>query len=155
MTNRIGGDFDADAVEVFRAAYAAQLMTPEDLDTHEVSGLPSNTVSNTSPWIQHTGLWRYPSGKGPDDDLQKPFSVQEYLPEEEEEEYDDEEGDETEGYYEDDDSEYEDDDSEYEDDDEPVDELDLSDFSPEELDAFVDELLGALDVEFDDEDEDI
>lgn len=134
MSNRIGGDFNADAVEAFRAAYAAQLMTPEDLDMHKESGLPGNTISNTSPWIEKTGLWRYPSGKGPDDDLQKPFNVQEYLPEEDEEFEDDE-------YYSDDDEEGETqayDDDEYED----------EEFSDEDLDAFVDQLLADFDDEF-------
>ena len=98
MTSRIGGDYNADALEAFRAAYASQMQTPEDLDTAP-NGLPGSEVSNTSPWIQHTGLWRYPSGKGPDDDLQKPFNSDSYIslepdsdPEEEEmtdEEFDD------------------------------------------------------------------
>jgi hypothetical protein len=78
MTSRIGGDYNADALEAFRAAYASQMQTPEDLDTAP-NGLPGNEVSNTSPWIQHTGLWRYPSGKGPDDDLQKPFNSDSYI----------------------------------------------------------------------------
>jgi hypothetical protein len=96
-TNRIGGDYNADALEAFRAAYASQMQTPEDLDTAP-NGLPGNEVSNTSPWIAHTGLWKYPSGKGPDDDLQKPFNSDSYIslesesePEEEltDEEFDD------------------------------------------------------------------
>jgi hypothetical protein len=74
MTNRIGGDYSADALEAFRAAYANQLSTPEDQDTDSRMGLPGSEVSNTSPWIAHTGLWKYPSGKGVDEDLQKPFN---------------------------------------------------------------------------------
>jgi hypothetical protein len=77
-TNRIGGDYNADALEAFRAAYASQMQTPEDLDVAP-NGLPGNEVSNTSPWIAHTGLWKYPSGKGPDDDLQKPFTPDAYI----------------------------------------------------------------------------
>lgn len=138
MTNpssRIGGDFNADAVEAFRAAYAAQLMTPEDLDTHEESGLPGNTISNTSPWIAHTGLWKYPSGKGPDDDLQKPFNVKEYLPEQSE----DEELDEgAEGYY-----ETESEDEEY----------NLDELTDEELDAYMAEIMASFDEEFEAEDD--
>lgn len=145
MSNRIGGDFNADAVEAFRAAYAAQLMTPEDLDTHQESGLPGETISNTSPWIEHTGLWRYPSGKGPDEDLQKPFNVQEYLPEENdeiEEDFDAEDGDEDiEGYYE---SESDDDDDE---------DIDLDQFTDEELDAFMEEIMASFDEEFEAEDD--
>jgi hypothetical protein len=82
MANRIGGDFNQDAVEAFRAAYAAQLQTPEDQDVDTLTGLPTDTVSNTSPWIEHTGLWKYPSGKGPDDDLKQPFNPNSYLSDE-------------------------------------------------------------------------
>jgi hypothetical protein len=95
-TNRIGGDWDLDALEAFRAAYGQQLSTVEDQDIDAQTGLPTNTISNTSPWIEHTGLWKYPSGKGPDEDLQKPFNVGDYLTQEmndgeEEEEMSDEE----------------------------------------------------------------
>ena len=82
-TSRIGGDFDFDALEAFRAAYADQLQTPEDQDIHPLNGLPTNNISNTSPWIEHTGLWKYPSGRGPDEDLQKPFNIGDYLSQEE------------------------------------------------------------------------
>ena len=75
-----------DAVEAFRAAYAAQLMTPEDQDMDTRTGLPTGEISNTSPWIEHTGLWRYPSGKGPDDDLKQPFQPESYYEEEESDE---------------------------------------------------------------------
>jgi hypothetical protein len=81
--NRIGGDWSAEALEAFRAAYGQQMMTVENQDMDERTGLPTNTISNTSPWIEHTGLWKYPSGKGPDEDLQRPFNVGDYLPEEE------------------------------------------------------------------------
>lgn len=84
MTNRIGGDYSAEALEAFRSAYAAQMQTPEDLD-QAPNGLPGSEVSNTSPWIAHTGLWKYPSGKGPEDDLKQPFNPNAFLPEEEEE----------------------------------------------------------------------
>lgn len=82
MSNRIGGDFDAETIEAFRAAYAAQLSAPEEQDIDEYTGLPTNTVSNTSPWIEHTGLWKYPSGRGPDQDLQRPFDPEAYLSQE-------------------------------------------------------------------------
>jgi hypothetical protein len=75
-----------DAVEAFRAAYAAQLMTPEDQDVDARTGLPTGEISNTSPWIEHTGLWRYPSGKGPDDDLKQPFQPESYYDEEDSDE---------------------------------------------------------------------
>ena len=82
MANRIGGDFNQDVVDAFRAAYAAQLQTPQDQEMDDRMGLPTDTISNTSPWIEHTGLWKYPSGKGPDDDLKQPFNPNSYLPEE-------------------------------------------------------------------------
>lgn len=79
MTNRIGGDFNQDAIEAFRAAYAQQLSTPDEDGIANNSGLPTNVVTNTSPWIEHTGLWKYPSGKGPDQDLKTPFDPNKYL----------------------------------------------------------------------------
>ena len=82
MTNRIGGDFNADAIEAFRAAYAQQLASPEQDEIANNSGLPTNVVTNTSPWIEHTGLWKYPSGKGPDEDLKTPFNPNAYLSDE-------------------------------------------------------------------------
>jgi hypothetical protein len=78
-TSRLGGDFDFDALEAFRNAYAAQMQTPEDLDTDSRMGLPSNEISNTAPWIHTTGLWKYPSGKGPEDDLKAPFDPNQYF----------------------------------------------------------------------------
>jgi hypothetical protein len=79
MTNRIGGDFSAETIEAFRAAYAQQLSTPDEDTTANNSGLPTNTIGNTSPWIEHTGLWKYPSGKGPDDDLKTAFDPNAFL----------------------------------------------------------------------------
>lgn len=58
MTNRINGDFDQTSIEAFRAAYATQFQKPEDQEIDEYTRLPTNVVSNTSPWIQHTGLWK-------------------------------------------------------------------------------------------------
>ena len=85
MTNRIGGDFNADAVEAFRNAYAQILNAPDDDSVANDSGLPTNTVANTSPWHDHLPLWKYPSGKGPEDDLKAPFNPNDYVSEEEEE----------------------------------------------------------------------
>lgn len=78
-TTRIGGDFNQNAIEAFRAAYAQQLASPDQDEIANNSGLPTNVVTNTSPWIEHTGLWRYPSGKGPEDDLKAPFNPNDYL----------------------------------------------------------------------------
>ena len=85
-SNRVGGDFNSDAVEAFRAAYAAQLMTPQEQDVDKLTGLPTDTISNTSPWIESTGLWKYPSGKGPEEDLRAPFNPDAYYTQEESEE---------------------------------------------------------------------
>ncbi len=82
MSNRIGGDFSREVMEAFRAAYAQQLATPDEDTIANNSGLPTDIVANTSPWIEHTGLWKYPSGKGPDDDLKQPFNPNEYLSDE-------------------------------------------------------------------------
>jgi len=88
MTNRIGGDYSAEALEQFRAAYAQQLMSPNDDTVANNSGMPTDTVANTSPWIATTGLWKYPSGKGPEDDLKIAFNPDEYISEDEYEEED-------------------------------------------------------------------
>jgi hypothetical protein len=80
--NRIGGDFSHEVMEAFRAAYAQQLESPDEDTIANNSGLPTDIVANTSPWIEHTGLWKYPSGKGPDDDLKQPFNPGEYISEE-------------------------------------------------------------------------
>jgi len=82
MTSRIGGDFNADAIEAFRAAYAQQMQTPDENEVDQISGLPTNVVANTSPWIEHTGLWKYPSGRGPDQDLKTAFNPNTYLSDE-------------------------------------------------------------------------
>ena len=84
MTNRIGGDYSHEALEAFRSAYAQQLSTPEDQDIDARTGLPTAHISNTSPWIDHVGIWKYPSGKGPDDDLKQPFVPEQYYEEDEE-----------------------------------------------------------------------
>jgi len=81
-TSRIGGDFNFEAMEAFRAAYAQQLASPNDDSVANASGLPTNTVANTSPWHEHVGTWRYPSGKGPEDDLKQPFNSNDYLSDE-------------------------------------------------------------------------
>lgn len=66
MTNRINGDFDSDSIEAFRAAYAAQILEPEDQEVDPYTGLPTELVLNTSPWIQHTGLWKANDGTNKD-----------------------------------------------------------------------------------------
>lgn len=81
-TNRVGGDFNYEAVEAFRAAYAQHLASPNDDNVANSFGLPTNTIANTSPWYEHVGIWKYPSGRGPEDDLKTPFNPGDYLPNE-------------------------------------------------------------------------
>ena len=82
MTNRISGDFNYDAIEAFRAAYAQQLASPDADEIANNSGLPTNIIANTSPWAEHVGVWKYPSGKGPDEELKTPFNPSQYISEE-------------------------------------------------------------------------
>ena len=85
MTNRIGGDYSAEALEAFRSAYAAQMQTPEDLDIAP-NGMPGNEVSNTSPWLAHTGLWKANDGLSRDFVPNQPFNPDSYLTQEDESE---------------------------------------------------------------------
>ena len=84
-TNRIGGDYNLEALEAFRAAYGQQLMTPQEHDIDARTGLPTENISNTSPWLATTGIWKYPSGKGPESDLRAPFNPQEFFTQESDE----------------------------------------------------------------------
>jgi hypothetical protein len=81
-TSRPGGDFDFDALEAFRDAYAAQMRTPEDLDNDPRIGLPGNEISNTSPWIAHTGLWKANDGLSRDFKPNQPFDPNQYFTQE-------------------------------------------------------------------------
>ena len=83
-TNRIGGDYNLEALEAFRAAYGQQLMTPQEHDIDARTGLPTENISLTSPWTQHVGFWKYPSGKGPESDLRAPFNPQEFITQDDE-----------------------------------------------------------------------
>jgi hypothetical protein len=87
-TNRIGGDWSAEALEAFRAAYGQSLVNPAEHDIDQNTGLPTEVISTGSPWAAHVGLWKYPSGKGPEEDLKKPFNVEDYMPEKDDEEFD-------------------------------------------------------------------
>ena len=78
-SGRIGGDFNLDALEAFRDAYAQQLASPNEETVANNSGLPTNTIAHTAPWFEHVGMWRYPSGKGPDQDLKTAFDPNAYL----------------------------------------------------------------------------
>lgn len=58
----MNGYFDPTALEALQQAYEMQL-TPEEQDIDQVTGLPTNQVSNTSPWHGSVDLWKYPDGK--------------------------------------------------------------------------------------------
>jgi hypothetical protein len=88
-SSRIGGDYSAEALEAFRSAYAAQMQTPEDLDIAP-NGMPGNEVSNTSPWLQHTGLWKANDGLSRDFVPNQPFNPDAYLTQEDESDEEDE-----------------------------------------------------------------
>lgn len=54
--------FSPEALEALQQAYELQL-TPDEMDIDAHTGLPTDTVSNTSPWHGSVDLWRYPDGK--------------------------------------------------------------------------------------------
>jgi hypothetical protein len=114
-----GSYFSPEALEALQAAYAAQLTSPDEMDIDQVTGLPTNQVSNTSPWHGTVDLWRYPDGKNK---LQ--VSPIMYRSEGDDDESDD--------VYEDDGLEVGD---EYEEDDEAL--------TEEEVDALIEELLNS------------
>jgi hypothetical protein len=57
----MNGFFSPEAMEALQQAYEMQL-TPDQMDIDAVSGLPTNTVSNTAPWHGTVEMWRYPDG---------------------------------------------------------------------------------------------
>jgi hypothetical protein len=54
--------FSTEALEALQQAYELQL-TPDEMDIDAHTGLPTDTVSNTSPWHGSVDLWKYPDGK--------------------------------------------------------------------------------------------
>jgi hypothetical protein len=80
--NRVGGDFDYDALEAFRSAYAQQLASPNEDAIANNSGLPTNTIANTSPWYDSVGLWKANDGRSIDYKNKTPFNPDEYLSDE-------------------------------------------------------------------------
>ncbi len=78
-TSRIGGDFGHDAMEAFRQAYAQQLATPDEDAIANNSGLPTNTIPNTSPWFEHVGLWKANDGRSIEYKNKTPFNPNDYL----------------------------------------------------------------------------
>lgn len=57
----MNGYFDPSALAALQQAYEMQL-TPEEMDIDQTTGLPTNQVSNTSPWHGTVEMWRYPDG---------------------------------------------------------------------------------------------
>jgi hypothetical protein len=53
--------FSTEALEALQQAYELQL-TPDEMDIDSHTGLPTNVVSNTSPWHGSVDLWKYPNG---------------------------------------------------------------------------------------------
>jgi len=60
----MNGFFSTEALEALQEAYKLQL-TPEEMDIDDVTGLPTNQVSNTSPWHGQVEMWKYPNGMVP------------------------------------------------------------------------------------------
>jgi hypothetical protein len=58
----MNGFFNQDALAALQNAYEMQL-TPEEQDFDQHTGLPTNVVSNTSPWHGSVDMWKYPDGK--------------------------------------------------------------------------------------------
>lgn len=78
-TTRPGGDFNYEAMEAFRAAYAQQLVSPNQDEIANNSGLPTNTIANTAPWYEAVGLWKAHDGRSLSYDRQAPFNPDDYL----------------------------------------------------------------------------
>jgi len=55
------------------------LLTRNRCAPRKTTTLTLTPASHPAPWLEHTGLWKYPSGKGPDNDLRKPFVPESYL----------------------------------------------------------------------------
>lgn len=78
-SGRVGGDFNQDAIEAFRAAYAQQLASPDDDSIANASGLPTNTIGNTAPWYEAVGLWKAHDGRSLTYEQKTPFNPNDYL----------------------------------------------------------------------------
>ena len=92
-SSRIGGDFNYEAMEAFRSAYAQQLQSPDEDAIANNSGLPTDTIPNTSPWFNQIGLWKANDGRSIDYKNKTPFNPEVYYTGEEEDEEEGEEFD--------------------------------------------------------------
>jgi len=116
------GSFSQEAYEQLQQAYAAQLQKAEETEEQGVKigsdTLGVETAPVRSAWLDKTGLWQYPDGRGERQDVeQKQQDLLAALRD-------------SEGNLPADD-----------------DELELSDMSDEELDAMIDEVLAEIDGE--------
>lgn len=83
----MNGFFSTEALEALQEAYSLQL-TPEEMDIDEVTGLPTNQVSNTSPWHGQVEMWKYPDGVRPQPQNEIHYTHDDSDDEEEIDEYD-------------------------------------------------------------------
>ena len=69
------GSFSPEAYQQLQEAYAAQLTAAEESESVGVTvageKFSVETESAPSPWLEKTGLWQYPSGKGDHLDVQQ------------------------------------------------------------------------------------
>lgn len=164
------GSFSQEAYEQLQAAYAAQLLRADEQEAAGVT-IGKDTLSvETAPvknaWLDKTGLWRYPDGKGEYQDVEQ--KQQDLLaalrnedgdveiPSEEEEDLDSMSDEEIDNMVNeiltdlDEEGEGEDDSDESEETDE---DSDLSDLTDEELDALIDQILAEADEDGEEEEE--
>ena len=166
------GSFSQEAYEQLQAAYAAQMQKADEQESAGVTigkeTLGVETAPLKSAWLDKTGLWQYPDGKGAYQDVEQ--KQQDLLAvlrnqdgeieigSDEEENLDEMSDEEITNMVKEilTDLEDEDDGEESEEEQEPEEEdSDLSDLSDEELDALIDQILAETSDEEEDESEDL
>lgn len=124
------GSFSQEAYDQLREAYAQQLARAEEIEQAGVQigseTLGVETAPVRSDWLDKTGLWKYPDGKGEYQDVEQ--KQQDLLAALRNEQGEIETSDD--------------------------DQVDLSSLSDEELDAMIDEIVGELEEDDDEVDED-
>ena len=69
------GSFSQEAYEQLRAAYASELLRADDQENAGVTigkdSMGVETAAFNSMWLDKTGLWKYPDGKGEDQDVEQ------------------------------------------------------------------------------------
>jgi ribosomal protein L29 len=145
------GSFSTEAYDQLRSAYAAELLRADEQEAAGVTigqdtlGVETAPVKNA--WLEKTGLWQYPDGKGEYQDVEqkqqdllavlrnKDGEVE--INSDEEQSLDQMSGDEIDDIVKEVLAELKEEDAE-----ETEDDSDLSDLSDEELDALIDEILA-------------